>query len=268
MSLIKEIEEQWIPEAIRFGEDAESGSIVDQITSEPVTSTNIYGEQRFASADGARIAISRKPFGRPSEIWVCDLRSMRLCKAVVGDAVGATSPKDSVYYTTKEGGVSRLMCLNLADLTIVELHDFGQSQLPRVGAVSPDRRYFVGGPFDVRENVYSLHRIDLESGESDVLCEVEDMFNPHLQFGPSGTEFIIQINRGGQTANTGKKVANVGPLGATLAVGDVVTGEVTAMPIGRPHTPPISGHEAWIGDTGGILFSAAYYKVSVSSFVT
>ncbi|MHC4871828.1 MAG: hypothetical protein ACYTFY_08280 [Planctomycetota bacterium] len=40
------------------------------------------------------------------------------------------------------------------------------------------------------------------------------------------------------------------------------------MPIGKPHTQGISGHEAWIADTGEILFSAARYKVSKSSFVS
>ena len=61
---------KWVPEAIRFGVDRESGAEIEQLTSEPVTSTNIYCEQRFTSADGKRIAIERKPFGRPAEMAI------------------------------------------------------------------------------------------------------------------------------------------------------------------------------------------------------
>ena len=49
----------WVPESIRYGRDDKSGVEIEQLTSEPVTSTNIYCEQRYASADGARIAIAR-----------------------------------------------------------------------------------------------------------------------------------------------------------------------------------------------------------------
>ncbi|MCK5843724.1 MAG: hypothetical protein KAG97_03385 [Victivallales bacterium] len=262
------IMERWVPESIQREVDDESGSVVDQLTSEPVSSTNIYCEQRFASADGARIAISRTPFGGPLEIWVCDLRSTRLCRAVAGEPLGATHSKNAVYYTAVVDGSARLMCLNIAELTMRELYDFGDAPLPKAGAVSPDQRYFVGGPFEVGKNIYALRRIDLRTGESSLFCENRDMFNPHLQFSPSGAKFVIQINRGGQPFTTGKNVSLTGPKGATLAIGDVITGEVAPLPAGKPDTPPISGHEAWIGDSGRLMFSAAFYTMTRSAFVT
>lgn len=51
-------------EAIPVWVDAESGAEVVQLTSQPVISTNVHMEQRFASADGRRIAIERQPFGQ------------------------------------------------------------------------------------------------------------------------------------------------------------------------------------------------------------
>ena len=86
----------WVPESIRFKTDALSGCNVEQLTSDAVTSTNIYCEQRYASADGSRIAIERRPFGRPVEIWVCDMNSLRICRAAEGNPVGANSSRNAV----------------------------------------------------------------------------------------------------------------------------------------------------------------------------
>jgi hypothetical protein len=66
-------ERQPFVEAIPAWVNAESWSRVVQFTSQPVISTNVHMEQRFASANGRRIAIRRQPFGQPPELWVCDL---------------------------------------------------------------------------------------------------------------------------------------------------------------------------------------------------
>ncbi len=259
----------WIAEAIRFGMDEESGAEVEQLTSEPVTSTNIYCEQRYTSADGHRIALSRAPFGQPMELWVCDLRSLRLQRIGQGNPIGANALRDAIYYVDGAGESPRLMRLNLKELTSEMLFSFGTSVMPKSGTVSPDERCFVGGPFPVREHLYSLHRIDMGSGRSETLCEIEDMFNPHVQFDPStGEQLLVQINRAGRADLTTGGRALSGPLGATLCVVDVGTGKVTPLPVGRPHTPPITGHECWVGMTGEVLFTAGHYAVSRSAFVT
>lgn len=258
----------WVPEAIRYETDAQSGADVEQLTSEPVTSTNIYPEQRFATADGSRIAIERRPFGQPVELWVCDMRSLRVCRAAQGVTVGGNPMRNAVYFIAGGECDARLMRLDMASLTIRQLATFN-GPAPRCGAVSPDERWFVGGPFTVSETVFSLRRIDLATGAEQTLCEIEDMFNPHMQFNPGdGRTLVVQINRGGRQNLVGGGLRKVGSLGATLCAVDVHTGEVTSLPVGRPDTPPISGHECWAGTTGQILFTAGHYQVSTTSFVT
>lgn len=258
----------WITEAVRHGRDAVSGAEMEQLTSEPVTSTNIYCEQRYTSADGARVAIERRPFGRPAELWVCDLRSLRLCRVAEGTPVGANSPRDAVYYLASHGDGTRLMRLDLKNLCGCEMLRF-DGQKPSSVAVSPDERWCVEGPFTVKDNVFSLRRVDLAGGQTSTLWEIEDMFNPHLQFDPAnGRKILVQINRGGRLNLSNGGQTLTGPLGATLGVVDVESGEVCPLPVGRPHTPPISGHECWVGGTGRLLFTAGQYKVSASAYVT
>ncbi|HCE43306.1 MAG TPA: hypothetical protein DET40_07140 [Lentisphaeria bacterium] len=259
----------WIPESIRFGTDPVCSADIEQLTSDAVTSTNIYCEQRYASADGSRIAIERKPFGRPVEIWVCNMPSLRICKIAEGRTVGANSSLDAVYYVSQDAGVSRLMRLDLKELVSRELFEF-DGPAPSCGSVSPDERVFVCGPYPVegKKNVYSLCRIDLADKKMVTLCEVQDMFNPHLQFDPgNGSRAFVQINRGGVSDFSKDMKSFTGPLGATLALVDVETGKISPLPVGRPHTPSISGHEAWAGKSGRIFFTAGQYDVSSSSYV-
>lgn len=259
----------WVPEVIRFGRDAESGAEIEQLTSEPVTSTNIYCEQRYAAADGSRIALLRAPFGRPTEIWVCDLRSLRLCRIAEGQPLGANAPLNAIYYVAWTGGSPCLMRLDLATLDTREMTRFGDGLAPRNAAISPDERWLAHGPFPVRDNLFSLHRTDLASGRTEPLCEVEDMFNPHAQFEPAaGRILAIQINRGGALNLPNGAYRLTGKLGATHAFVDIDTGRVTPLPVGRPHTPGLSGHSCWAGRTGRFLFTGGQYKVSTSAWVT
>jgi sugar lactone lactonase YvrE len=260
---------EWIPEAVRYGHDEESGADIEQLTSEPVTSTNIYCEQRYASADGTRIAIKRKPFGRPAELWVCDLRSMRVCKAAEGIPLGANSPLNAIYYLTSPDESPCLMRLDLTNLSAREMFRFNDGTFPKTIAISPDERFFAAGPFPVKENVFSLHCVDLASGHINTLCEIEDMFNPHIQFDPAnGRRILVQINRGGRLNLSNGGESLTGPMGATLCVVDVESRKTLPLPAGRPHTPPISGHECWVGRSGRLLFTAGHYKVSSTAFVT
>jgi hypothetical protein len=259
----------WIPEAIRFSQDAESGAVIEQLTSEPVTSTNIYCEQRYTSADGTRIAISRTPFGGPAELWVCNLTSLRLCRVAQGRALGANARCNAVYYLDADSTTCRLMRLDLQTLASTELACFADGMLPHGVTVSPDERYIVSGPFPVSDTVFSLKRTQIGGGTPRTLCEIEDMFNPHVQFDPSGSgQLVVQINRGGRLNLPGGARALTGRLGATLCTVDVESGQVRPLPVGRPHTPPISGHECWAGTTGRLLFTAGQYDVTASSFVT
>ena len=98
--------------------DPKSGARIVQLTSEPVTSSNVHMEQRFASADGQRIVIQRFPFGRPPEVWVCDLSRRMMLRISEGRALTASHSRNAVYYVVLDAdkAESRLMRLDLADL--------------------------------------------------------------------------------------------------------------------------------------------------------
>lgn len=107
-------------ESIPAWVNAESGSKVVQLTSQPVISTNVHMEQRFASADGRRIAIKRQPFGQAPDLWVCDLDTNRLYRIDAGRAMTASLSRNAIYYLTPSPG-TRLMRLDLADLSTREI---------------------------------------------------------------------------------------------------------------------------------------------------
>lgn len=266
---------QWIPEAIRFGQDEQSGAEIEQLTSDAVTSTNIYCEQRYTSADGSRIAISRKPFGQPNQLWVCDLTTMKLTRVGHGDVLGSNAPKNALYYRmTKNDGAgtekhetSVLMKLNFLTLESHEMFTFDNSLYPRVGAVSPDEKTLIGGPFQEEgDAMYSMYLFDIATGKPTKICTVQDMFNPHSQFDLAGSGLsIIQLNHAAHRKLEG---VNDGVPGAALAIVDTNTGKVIPLPAGRPATPGISGHECWAGTTGEVLFTAGQYGVTKTSYVT
>ena len=246
----------WIPESIVCRPDPLCGAEVVQLTSQPVISSNIYCEQRYASVDGSRIAISRHPFGHPAEIWVCDLNTLRVGRIGEGKAIGANPARNAVYFIATGPDGDRLMRLDLARLETICLHAFGQQPAPRVAAVSPGEDWFVGGPCPVAENRYSLQKVDLASGLVQTLCEIEDIVNPHLQFDPSRDgRLLVQINRGAGAWTPSNAEKRVGTLGATLGVVEVETGILELLPVGRPLTPLISGHECWAGTSGRLVFT-------------
>ena len=257
-------EAQWTCEAIPCGADPASGAQITQLTSEPVTSHNIYCEKRYASADGTRIAIDRQPFGQRKQIWVCDLtQRTRLIRGAEGSPLASNAPRNAIYYYRTDNGVLKLMRLDMVELTNTELFAF-QPSCDNIagpilkGDVSPDEKWFVGGPYHVKDNVYSLRAINLETGEEQTLCEVEDMFNPHHQFDPSGSNrMLVQVNRGGSPpwSSAGRSLS--GPQGSTLIVVDVPSGEITPLPVGLPETGRISGHLCWVGQTGRIVVTGA-----------
>ncbi len=257
----------WIPEAIRLGQDPDSGAEIEQLTSDAVTSTNIYLEQRYTSADGSRIALTRTPFGRPTQIWVCDLRTFRLCFIGEGKVLGSSHRRNALYYSAADGSAHVLMRLDFTDLTTATVLRFPDNRVPSGGGISPDEKWLIGGPFvSDQDDHYELSLFDLATGTCETICREQDMSNPHAQFDPAGSgRCIIQINRAAHRQVPG---VEEGTPGATLAILDVGTGQVTPLPVGRPWTPRVSGHECWIGQSGRLIFSAGRYDTSPTSYVT
>jgi hypothetical protein len=244
-------------ESIPAWVNAKSGAEVVQLTSQPVISTNIHMEQRFAAADGRRIAIERQPFGQPPELWVCDLKTTRLYRIGPGKAVTASFSRNAIYYLTPSPE-ARLMRLNLADLSTREIMPIPDDPLPRKVAISHDERWLVAGPFWSRDNLYRLDLIELANGKRTTLCELVDIPNPHLQFDPGNSaRLLVQVNRGSRfTPSTGLTRLS-GPRGATLSLVAVPSGDVAPLPVGLPDTPLISGHSTWAGRSGRVVFTTA-----------
>lgn len=244
-------------EAIPVEVDQESGAALIQLTSQPVISTNVHMEQRFASANGQRIVIERQPFGQPPELWVCDLNTTRLYRIGSGRAVTASFKQNAVYYLTPPPQ-TQLMRLNLADLASHKVMAIAPDAVPRKLAISPDERWLVVGPFLVKDNLFRLDLFDLASGKQTQLCELVDIPNPHLQFDPGdGNRLLVQVNRGAEYMMASGLTRLSGPLGATLCLVAVPSGEVTPLPAGLPVTPTISGHSTWCGSTGRVVFTTA-----------
>jgi hypothetical protein len=52
------------------------------------------------------------------------MRTLRLCRIAEGNAVGANPLLNAVYYVSRTNGVSKLMRLDLMELTARELFTF------------------------------------------------------------------------------------------------------------------------------------------------
>lgn len=244
-------------EAIPAWVNAESGAKVMQLTSQSVISVNVHMEQRFASADGRRIAIERQPFGQPAELWVCDLDTTRLYRIDAGRAATASFSRNAIYYLTPPPR-KRLMRLNLGDLSTREIMSIPDDPAPRKLAVSPDERWLVAGPFWSRDNLFRLDLIELANGKRTMLRELADIPNAHLQFDPGNPgRLLAQVNRGSHFTPAAGLTRLSGPLGATLCLVSVPSGEVTPLPVGLPDTPMISGHSTWAGRSGRLVFTTA-----------
>jgi len=256
--------DRWIRERIFRGVDPLSGAKIDQLTSSAAISFNIYGEQLYCSADGTRIAFYRAATSDirdgPMELFVADLHEKgvkRMGKAAFWLA-GGNGRQDALFYarrgTDGELFITRLDFSTLEQIDVFAFEDCPAPEFRGLLAVSPDERYCMilrrlGG------RRYGIERIDLEKGTWGLIHEKNDIFNGHLQFNPGGGELLVQQNRGGELTEDFNVVRSTGPEGATLYVIDEDGQNERPLPLGKPHTAPVTGHECWIGETGGVLSS-------------
>jgi hypothetical protein len=132
-----------------------------------------------------------------------------------------------------------------------------------VSTISPDERFFVSN-MRVRDEIYGLYRVDLQRGTWEVFHEHQDICNPHPQFEPSkGQDILVQHNRGCRLDEAGNILKLVGEEGATLYVIDRDGGNLRPLPVGKPFTTPVTGHECWIGSTGKVILTASNRDVLV-----
>jgi hypothetical protein len=162
-----------------------------------------------------------------------------------------------IYYVVSHKGGEEIIRLSLETLEKETVFDLEGVPPLRIQSVSPDHRYCVG-IYIPRPKQCQVVRLDFKEGDWQVIHENEDIINPHLQFEPSrGEDILVQHNRGGLVDEDGNIVRLVGEEGATLYVIDRDGGNYRPLPVGKPYTNPVTGHECWIGDTGEILLTIA-----------
>ena len=243
-----------------------------QLTNAALVSHNIYCEQRYTTGDGSRVAFLRSVTGRsPEALWVCDMQTKAvapICDGVLGHPA---APKygDTLYFIRQKQDDTRV--LTRVDLVSLEMDDvFDMKSCPDWrwpgAAVSPDERYYVSN-MRVKDEIYALYRIDLERGQWEVFHEHPEICNPHPQYEPGeGKDILVQLNRGCKLDENANIISLVGEEGATLYVIDSNGGDVRPLPVGKPHTGPVTGHECWVGKTGKILLTlSGSYKTELRS---
>jgi hypothetical protein len=254
----------WIIERISRGVDPVAGALVRQLTSAAVISHAIYGEQLFCSADGNRIAFLRcysTDFSDgPMELWVADIdiKGVHQLGPAAFHLVAGNGRQDHIYYVRRnEGRSPSIVRVIMATLEQTEVFRFEKYPIPDsrgLLAVSPDGRYcMIRRRLGLRR--YGIDRIDLKSGEGQLIHEKDDIFNAHLQFSASGRDLLVQHNRGGELDASRNLVRRTSEEGGTLYVIDVNGKNERALPVGTPHTKPITGHECWIGETDRVLLT-------------
>lgn len=254
---------EWQTEIIGRGTDPLAGAGIWQLTSAALVSQDIYCEERYTSADGTRFAFLRGPTGwDPQELWLGDMKTDTVAR--VSDRIHGY-PMSNIYNDTLyfirpgPGDERRLMRLNLKTLALDEVFDLAPCPKYRwsVGSVSRDERYFISN-CRISADVFGLYRVDLQRGTWEIFHEHKDILNPHPQFEPArGQDILVQHNRGGCYDAQGNIVRMTGPEGATLYVIDRDGGNLRELPVGKPSTDPITGHECWIGDTGEVLLTTS-----------
>ncbi len=99
--------------------------------------------------------------------------------------------------------------------------------------------------------------VDREDGACRLVHEDPFLCNAHAQFSAIGEDkLLIQHNRGCEFRPDGALIRHVGEEpSCTIFLLNAHTGVKTDLAAGRPHTPPLTGHEAWIGKTEDIIFT-------------
>ena len=246
-------------------EQQSTGSEIWQVTSKEFSQSNIYCEIPYCSGDGRFFVYERsnpKLTGRnKTELMVVELGTWKKYRldVTIGMAGSAISHDGLFYYLKQtEGGTLDLMRANLSKGQrdkIYQMED--QRNIISFGTVSADGNYYACGKrLGSDYQMFGILLIDLQKGTMEIIDRDPFILNPHPQFEPGRSrELMIQHNRGGKYTPEGKRIQLVGPEGATLYLLSVPDGERTELQVGKPYTTPATGHEAWIGKTGEILFT-------------
>jgi len=256
------IEQFWQPEYIGRGKDRIVGAELTQQTSAALITHDIYCEERYTSIDGNRVACLRSVNGVDrTSLAVIDLPSGRVA-TLSESAIGYPSSSlnsDEIYFVRATATSRAVLCkANLQTFELDELFDLSKTPMHRfpICSISPDGRWFVSR-LRVSRQVWGLFRVDLQNNTWDVFHTREDICNPHQQFNPADpTQLMVQHNRGCDIDESDNVIKLIGEEGATLYTIDIEGNILHDLPVGKPATPPVTGHECWVAQTGTIILTA------------
>ncbi len=262
-----------------------NGVEIYQVTQGNALVSNLYCERPYSSLDSRRFlyarqrddagshdrqhgdlgpAAYRKAPQEPGQDRLCPWEYV-LCEFGTWEeeVVGAgflqvsVSYGDDFYFQRPEAkGQLELVRLDMAT-GVLEPVWLCSSDTGYVGhpTVSTDRKWLAYHyPLSYSPQRFGVALVDLQTGERNVIYEHPHLCNAHLQFHPTDNRtLLVQLNRGCEYTSDGERLKLVGDEGATLLLLDAISGEVEPLLIGKPYTPPITGHEAWLGTSREVV---------------
>lgn len=241
-----------------------TGAEIWQVTTEEFSQSNIYCEVSYCSKDSRYFVYSRKNpklTGNRHEFMVVELGTWKQHRLDVSMGISgcAIRPDGVFYYLKRNGRALDLMRADLSDGKPEKVYELEDGPWRSLGTVSSDGRYYLRSKtLDKRLTSFGIVLFDLKQGVERVIDRDPFSLNAHPQIDPGPKrQAMIQHNRGGRYGPDGKLQRLTGPEGATLYVLSLPDGRRTELPVGKPHTTPCTGHEAWIGTTGEMLLSVS-----------
>lgn len=250
-----------------FKTELENGVVVHQITQEERLVSNIYCEHPFCSSDSRRFLYARQlNEGGPDERshWeyvLCEFGAWE--EEIVGEGflqVSISYNNDFFFQRPKTGGELEFVRLDLDTGAVKPVWDCsegtGYAGHPTVSADNKLLAYHF--PISYDPQCFGVKVVNLETGEQNTVFEHPHLCNAHLQFHPIDNRLLlVQLNRGCEYTPEGERLKLVGEEGATLLLLDAISGDTERLKIGKPYTPPITGHQAWMGKTNEAIVTLA-----------
>lgn len=170
----------------------------------------------------------------------------------------AISPDQRYFFHTRRAndGIELVRTDLVTGEQILLLVIEGDQPLNSLGSVAQDMRsYIVARRLGPRE--FGLLRCDLEMGTCQLIHEGgSDLCNMHPQIEPAkAQDILVQHNRGAEFDDDGRMLRLIGDIGATLYLIDRNGSNRRQLPVGKPYTHPVQGHQSWIGKTGEIILT-------------
>lgn len=257
-----------VTEAIERELVPESGSRIIQMTRGDAIYHAIYSETSYADPSSRYFILDRvsDPSSPLCEVWRGDLQDQVL--TFVADGIlarrGHGVSVDQRYFFCFQDWSERsftVLRTEIATLKQVQVR-FEHPPFKWIAtlmSVAPDNRTFYTGAC-LGPHRWGVVKYDLESARMEVIHEGgDDIFNCHVQVEPGkGEDLMIQHNRGAVLDDQGNQTRPVGSEGATLYLIDTNGGNLRRLPVGKPYTWPIQGHQVWLGTTGGIVFTTGH----------